>query len=200
MAAYGKPDARGRSSGKLPKRMTRHIDPPAKGEGRWVWLTEELLCSPAFLVLSNNARKVMFRLITEHSAHGRFENGNLCVSFRQFSEQCGVRYQSVGKAIRELEAVGLIKVCRSGKILGRDEPNVYTLTFYGTFSGDFTHSQPATHDWKRYKAQIEAENRIQSFENAYLRRTGKMRKQMPPRENSLPENVTALRVTRPESK
>jgi len=115
------------------------------------------------MALSQNALKIFFRLLDEHVAHGRFENGKLRVSQRQLSEQRDIRYQSVPKAVRELEAVGLVAVVRSGKMLGKDAPNLYRLTMYG----DSSLIAPPTNEWKRYRTMKEAKERIESVEARY---------------------------------
>jgi len=115
------------------------------------------------MALSQNALKVFILLLDEHLAHSRLENGQLRVSQHQFSEQCDIRYQSVPKAIRELEAVGLIVVIRSGKILGKDAPNLYRLTMYG----DASLTAAPTNEWKRYRTIREAKERIKAVEARY---------------------------------
>ncbi len=61
MPAFGKPDATGRSSEKRAGRAAKAHRPP-KGEP-WVWLTRELLASPAWRHQSVNTA----RLVAERS-------------------------------------------------------------------------------------------------------------------------------------
>ena len=60
---FGKPDATGRSSGKLSGRAGRLRRPP-KGEP-WVWMTRELIASPAMRSLSLTARRLLDFLMIE---------------------------------------------------------------------------------------------------------------------------------------
>lgn len=159
-------------------------------------MTEELLDSPTLVAISHNASKILNRLISEHSHHGRLENGLLRVSQKQFSNQCAIRYQSVPRAIRQLEAVGLIRVKRQGKMLGRDLPNLYRLTFYG----DHTLSAPPTNEWKRYRTAQEAGDRISTCEQRYELSQGKAHKVKQSNARSLPDNVTPLREGKGEYK
>ena len=64
--SFGKPDATGRSSGKLSGRARRLRSPP-RGES-WIWLTRELLESPAWRALNPNARKLIDFLLVEYMA------------------------------------------------------------------------------------------------------------------------------------
>lgn len=167
MAIDGKPNAKGRSSGKPNSKAYRYINPPI--DELWLHVTQGFLRSAAVFALSQNAMKVLLRLMDEHVSHNRRENGQLRVSQHQFADQCGIRYQSIPKAIREVEAVGLARVQRSGKLLGMDGPNLYRLTMYG----DHTMTAPPTHEWKRYRTIDEAKKRIADYENRYLRDQGK---------------------------
>lgn len=161
MAIDGKPNAKGRTSGKPRSKAYRYINPPT--DEPWLHLTHELLRSPALMALSQNAFKILFRLLDEHVAHGRSENGELRVSQQQLSEHCGIRYQSVPKAVRELEAIGLVAVVRSGKMLGKDAPNLYRLTMYG----DGSLTAPPTNEWKRFRSIEHAKERVKAVEDRY---------------------------------
>jgi len=156
-----------------------------------------MLRSPAIMALSQNGLKVFVRLLDEHVAHGRVENGKLRVSQQQLSEQCNIRYQSVPKAVRELEAVGLIAVIRSGKILGKDAPNLYRLTMYG----DSSLSAPPTNEWKRYRTIKEAKERIETVEARYKAERQKRPISMKQRKKAIEaaHNVAELSVAEKES-
>lgn len=196
MAVRGKADNKGRSSGKGSSKENRYINPPTEGGGRWVHLTEDILDTPVVMAISHNALKILVRLISEHSHHGRLENGQLRVSQQQFSDQCAIRYQSVPKAVRELEAVGLVAVTRQGRMQGRDMPNLYRLTFYG----DHTLTAPPTNEWKRYRTMKEAEERIEVFEDRYQLMQGRTKKTPEKKADALPDNVTKLHTGQGESK
>ena len=73
----------------------------------------EMLESPAYRVLSRAAHQVLDKLDIEFGHHGGTENGNLIVTYRQF-EAYGIHKDSVGPAIRELEALGFIEITERG--------------------------------------------------------------------------------------
>jgi hypothetical protein len=188
VAIDGKPNATGRSSGKPNSKANRYINPPS--DELWLHVTHDFLRSPAVFALSHNAMKVMLRLMDEHVSHNRRENGQLRVSQRQFADQCDIRYQSIPRAIREIEAVGIARVARTGKMLGKDGPNRYCLTMYG----DHTLTAPATNEWKRYRTIDEANKRIVDHENRYRREQGKSPSPAKQRKTAIDaaENVTEL--------
>ena len=82
--SFGKPDATGRSSGKRTGRRKKLRQAP-EGEA-WVWLTRDLLESPAWNALSPNARKFIDFLLIEYMAHAGFENGALVATYDQLAE------------------------------------------------------------------------------------------------------------------
>jgi hypothetical protein len=188
VAIDGKPNAKGRSSGKPNSKAHRYINPPS--DELWLHVTHDFLRSPAVMALSHNAMKVLWRLMDEHVSHNRRENGLLRVSQHQFADQCDIRYQSVPRAMRELEAVGITRVARTGKMLGMDGPNLHRLTMYG----DHTLTTPPTNEWKRYRTIAEARKRILEHENRYLREHGKCPTPAKQRKAAIEasENVTEL--------
>ena len=75
MPTFGKPDATGRSSGKLTGRCAKHLRPP---EGSaWSWLTDELLNSLAWRSQGINCHRLICFLMLEHCRHAGQDNGNL---------------------------------------------------------------------------------------------------------------------------
>lgn len=131
-------NATGRSSGRLKQHSK------SKLEGPFVAHTRELLASPVWGVLTLADRRVLDRLELEHMAHGGTENGNLKCTYSDF-QQFGIRRASIAKALRRVEALGLIETIERGRI-ARGEfrfPAIYRVTYLG---GNI----PATHEWKRF--------------------------------------------------
>ena len=81
MPTFGKPDQTGRSSGKRTGRAAKAHRPP-KGEP-WVWLTRELLASPAWRRQSAKTARLITFLLIEHMNHAGTENGNLKATHEQ---------------------------------------------------------------------------------------------------------------------
>lgn len=139
--SFGKPDATGRSSGKLTGRAGKMHRPP-KGEP-WAWLTRELLISEAWKGLSVNGRRLIDFLIIEHINHAALANGTLCATYDQLTEY-GLPRSEISRAIRECEALGLIRVEHGGRWAMTNQPSRFRLTFYADDA-----DRPATNDWKR---------------------------------------------------
>lgn len=123
MAIGGRANATGRSSGIMAGRQGKLGKPP-KGES-WIWLTRDLLASPAMRHRSLYARMVLDFLMVEHTAHAGQCNGRLMATYDQL-QQAGVPRRHINAAIFELENLGLVAVTRRG---GRDSPSLYRLTW-----------------------------------------------------------------------
>jgi hypothetical protein len=65
------------------KHSAKQGNRPPKGEP-WIWLTREMLSSPAWRALSPAALKVVKRVMLEHMAHACTANGNLVVTYGDF--------------------------------------------------------------------------------------------------------------------
>lgn len=115
----------GQRTGK--SRRLRLKNKPPEGE-TWVWVTQEMLNSPAWRYLSGNAQKIVSRLIVEHLTHAGTKNGNLICTYSDF-ESYGIRRNSIAVAIREAENAGWIKVTKGWAYRGHREPSVYRLTW-----------------------------------------------------------------------
>ena len=140
MLVFGKPDATGRSSGKRPGRAGKAQRPP-KGEP-WIWLTRELLSSPAWRARSINAVRLIEFLQIEHMNHAGTENGNLKATYDQLVAFKLTRSQ-IRKAIEEAEFLGLIRFQRGGRWAGTNQPSTYRLTFLPD-----RESNLPTNEWK----------------------------------------------------
>lgn len=141
MAAFGKPDATGRSSGRLSGRAGRMRRPP-EGEP-WAWMTRELLASPSMRAMSLTGRRLLDFLMIEHMNHAATENGALMATTDQLIA-FGLSRRLVPTAIRELIFLGLVRVER-GRLTrgGVKAPNLFRLTFYADKA-----FAPATNEWK----------------------------------------------------
>jgi hypothetical protein len=134
---FRKHNSTGRSSDTLKGHRVNRLNGP------FVPLTQELLASPVWGVLTLADRKVLDRLCLEHMAHGGQENGNLKCTYNDFVEY-GVRRATIADAIRRLEVFGLIEIVQRGGITRAEfkHPTIYRLTFV---QGNLA----ATDDWKR---------------------------------------------------
>ncbi len=137
---FGKPDATGRSSNKLPERLAKLRRPP-KGEP-WAWLTRELLTSPAWRSRSINCVRLIDCLLADDMSNAGTENGNLKATYDQL-EAWGATRSAIRSAVEEAEFLGLVQYDRGGRYAGSNQPSTYRLTFYADRYGS-----PPTNEWK----------------------------------------------------
>ena len=141
MPSTGRPDATGRSSGKLTGRALKAQQPP---HGKpWVWHTQELLASPAWKAQRINGRRLIDFLLIEHMAHAGLENGNLLAPYDQLVT-FGLARRLIWETIDRAEFCGLIRVKHGGRWVGTNQPSTYRLTFLS----DSDRHVP-TDEWKR---------------------------------------------------
>ena len=136
MARYGKPDRKGRSSGRHGGRIGKLHRPP-KGEP-FVWLTRELVASPAWRAQSINCRRFVDFLLIEHMNHAGTMNGELKAPYNQL-EAFSLTRECICEAIEEAISLGLVRRLKQHYRLASE----YALTWLPV--GD----QPPTNDWKR---------------------------------------------------
>ncbi len=141
MPTFGKPDQTGRSSGKRTGRAAKAHRPP-EGEP-WVWITRELLASPAWRHQSVNTARLIAFLLIEHMNHAGTENGNLKATHEQLRAY-GLSANSIRDAIEEAEFIGLIRFNRGGRWAGSNQPSQFRLTFQPDRDGN-----SPTNEWKR---------------------------------------------------
>jgi hypothetical protein len=112
-----------------------------------------MLESPAFMILSGAAQRVLFRLEIELLHHGGNDNGKLVVTFDQF-EKYLVRRKSIASALLELEALGFIEVVEHGCAgnAGYGKPNVFRLTYLPSVGAP----EDGSHEWRRIKTMEDA--------------------------------------------
>lgn len=114
----------------------------------------EMLESPAYRVLSRSGHMVISRVEIELACHGGNDNGKLPVTTDDFVEY-GMHRSSVAPAIREVEALGFVRVKRGrGGNAEYRSPNLFFLTFAQARD---SHKNPPTHDWRRINTLHEAE-------------------------------------------
>ena len=138
--SYGKPDAKGRSSGKLAGREKKVRSPP-KNEP-WVWLPRSLVESAAWRLRGINCARFLDFLFSEHMCHAGRENGALKATYNQLTAW-GIGRRYISAAIAEAEFLGLVRTERGGYFGGRTEYSLYRLTFYADMDGNYP-----TNEWK----------------------------------------------------
>jgi hypothetical protein len=112
----------------------------------------EMLESPAYRILSLSARRVLDRIEIEFAHHGGTNNGRLKITYDDF-EDYGIHRHAIAPAIRELEALGFIRITQIGRA-GNGEfriPNKFALTHLPTDD-----NPSSTNDWRRIKTIEEA--------------------------------------------
>jgi hypothetical protein len=78
--------------------------------GQWAARSIEMLESPAYRILGLSAHRALSRIEVELAHHGGQDNGKLPVTFDDFVEY-GIRRQSIGPALDELEALRMLCGC-----------------------------------------------------------------------------------------
>jgi hypothetical protein len=88
-----------------------------------------MLESPAYRILGLSAHRALSRIEVELAHHGGQDNGKLPVTFDDFVVY-GIRRQSIGPALDELEALGFLKITEHGRMRRAAEyrrPNKFLL-------------------------------------------------------------------------
>lgn len=139
----------------------RHKDVNSPPEP-FVWISAELLVSPAWRAKSINCMRLIEFLMREHMAHGGKENGNLAAPYDQL-QAWGIGRRLIRPAIEEAEALRLIEVRRGGKRNAvEDHVSRYRLTFYPSHvrpppGQGLPHWQAATDEWKHVTSAMAEE-------------------------------------------
>jgi hypothetical protein len=137
-------------------------------KGPWVHTTRDLLMSPAWRALSLSARRVLNRLEIEMMSNGgaQSSNGCLIVTYTDFIEY-GVRKDSLGSAIREAVALGLVAITepgRGGNAAFR-KATKYRLTYHRfKIAQDSTTTFEPTNEWRQLKTTAEARGAVEAAE------------------------------------
>jgi len=115
----------------------------------WIWLTREMLESPAWRAMDMlAARRVVERIILEHMAHAGTENGNLIVTYADFSGY-GIRDKTITTAIAVAEALGWIEITVHGKASFEDQR--YASRYALTWLPQPARGKHATNRWREIK-------------------------------------------------
>ena len=139
-ARFGKPDATGRSSGKLTGRLKKLKAPKTP----FAWQHRELITSAAWRARSINTVRLIDALLLDHMNHAGTENGNLMATYDQLVAW-GASRPCLYDAIAEAMFLGLIDVEPGGRWANSNQPSRYRLTWLYNDRDD----TPATDDWKR---------------------------------------------------
>ncbi|WP_056195543.1 hypothetical protein [Methylobacterium sp. Leaf123] len=110
--ARRKADATGRSTGKFADPRFKKLNAVPQGQA-FLWLTRDMVESPAWRAMSQNARLVIDRVCVEHMGHGGGQNGFLPVTYDDF-ENAGIRRGSIRRAIAEALALGFVQMTQKG--------------------------------------------------------------------------------------
>jgi hypothetical protein len=140
----------------MSRRRHRRAPGPPPDEP-WVWLTEELLRSPAWRALPLCGRVVVETILLEHRAHAGAENGGLKVTYDDFARQGLGSRNTIATGIRIAVALGFVDVTFQGRRSygGARQASMYGLTWMARSDGT-----PATNRWRRVKSREEAESLI----------------------------------------
>lgn len=128
---------------------------PAVWSCKWSALGVDLMSSFAWRALSNEARRVIDRLIIEHAQQGGRSNGALAVTYKDFVLH-GLRRESAMLGIAEAEALGLIARTSAGRRAWgahKGASATYRLTWLGAEDG-----RPPSNEWKRFQGLREAKD------------------------------------------
>jgi hypothetical protein len=140
------PDARHKTrnrGGQKGGASKRYIDVP------FAWSPIAMLACPAYRVLSRTAMLILGRLHIElYRRGGKSEaNGDLLVTYDDFAEY-GIDRHAVGPAIRELRALGFVRVTENGSAGNAEHRNAarYLLTYH--WSGSDARIEDS---WRQYQ-------------------------------------------------
>jgi hypothetical protein len=141
--------------------------PDLDAEAPWAPIPCELLQSPAWKALTLSARRVLDRILIEHMQHGGQENGKLAVTYDDF-EAYGIHRHAIGPAIRECDALGLLRITRRGRAGNAEHraSHLFRLTFL-PFRAEWGERcwVNASHEWRRIGSS-EAEIKARQARNA----------------------------------
>ncbi|MGH6670447.1 MAG: hypothetical protein ACRECV_00545 [Xanthobacteraceae bacterium] len=149
MSDFGKPDATGRSSGKLMRPERKLLGPPPGG---FIWLSPPLVQSDAWRSMSGYCHRFISFLMAEHMSHAGRENGRLHATFAQLVA-FGMSRRKIEATINEAVERGLVAIERRGGLYGVEGQRTSSL-FRLTWIGCVNPPRIATNEWKRYKRKI----------------------------------------------
>jgi hypothetical protein len=120
---------------------------------QWTPLLLEMMESPAWRVLSLSARRVLDRLSIELRHHGGHQCDGLPVTYEDF-ESYGIDRHSISPAIREVVALGFVKIARQGRGGNAEfrQPTLYQTTFLTSQDTE------QTHEWRSFPSIEQAQS------------------------------------------
>jgi hypothetical protein len=150
--------------------------PPMKDPmGTFVRIYTEVLDSPSWLALSSVSVRLYLVLRRKLFASGH-NNGNISAALTTVRSSGITSSASLAKALRELQAVGLIATTR--KSVGVERGSKVCCLY--RFTDQDCHAVPklaieavsATHDWRKFKTIDQARAAIHAAEQAATRKAG----------------------------
>ena len=155
----------------LRKEKQAFLSPPVGAA--WIWLTRDMLESPAYRALSRAGHQLLARLMVEHCDHAGKENGRLAVSWDAF-QAAGLHRSTMAQTLDEVTRLGFVRVVDEGHrgygtAIGRRA--TYRLTFAGVVGDD---SGPPTNDWKAI-SQADARSIMEAVRQAERKRKARRR-------------------------
>lgn len=153
-------------SGRISQRRKRPNSPPPSET--WLWITQDMLESPAWRAMPSSARTILDRIILEHMHHAGRLNGSLPVTRQQFVEY-GARRNSVGPAIELLIRLGwIVRTSKGHRSAGSDRaPSTYAVTWL-----PFADEAVPLNTWKRVTAD-NSDAAVEDWRAAQGRGTGR---------------------------
>jgi hypothetical protein len=125
--------------------------------GPFVMHTLALLNSPAWRALSREALLLLSRIEIAHMKTGGQKNGELVVPYQDFEVYGIGQRRAIARALREVEAFGLLKISRGRAGIGKwHQPNCYRLTYLAT------DGEEPTNEWAAIKTIDDAKARLAS--------------------------------------
>jgi hypothetical protein len=114
--------------------------------------------------MSDQCRKLIDALMTEHADHGGLENGNLKAPYDTLQAR-GMRRGNILSAILEAKALGIVDPTRGVRSYGsRKAPSLYRLTWLGTPDG-----LTPTNEWRAIQTEEDAKIRVRNAMEALKR-------------------------------
>ena len=155
----------------LRKEKQAFLSPPVGAA--WIWLTRDMLESPAYRALSRAGHQLLARLMVEHCNHAGKENGRLAVSWDAF-QAASLHRSTIAQTLDEVTRLGFVRVVDEGhkaygSALGRRA--TYRLTFAGVVGDD---SGLPTNDWEAI-SKADARSIMEAVREAERRRKAKRR-------------------------
>jgi hypothetical protein len=119
----------------------------------WVWITREMMESPAWRAMTPTARQVLDRVVIEHMSHAGTQNGELIVTYDHFAQYGLSSRRLTSAGIRIALALGFLDIAIKGvrSFGGARRASQYALTWLPR--ADRT---PASNRWRSIATDAEA--------------------------------------------